>query len=88
MFSPFSLITSIKVQEVHPQKRPPAKPELTSDIWRIKKAMKTQKNKRFSNSLYITHTENKQTTKRAVTILLLKNNILVCNCKCDVRSTL
>lgn len=40
MFAPFSLISSIKVQVLHPQRCPPAKPELTSDILRIRAASK------------------------------------------------
>lgn len=63
MFSPFSLITSIKVQEVHPQRCPPAKLELTSDIWRIKKGMKTQKTQKVFK-LPLHHTHRKQTNKK------------------------
>lgn len=74
MFSPFSLISSIKVQEVHLQKRPPAKPELTSDILRIKKAMKTPENKRFSSSLYISHTE--KTKKKGSYYFVIKEQCL------------
>lgn len=77
MFSPFSLISSIKVQEVHPQRCPPAKPELTFDILRIKKAGKTTKPKGFQTQL-IHNTEG----KKKVHLLLLKKNVLFCfNCK-------
>jgi len=66
MFSPSSLISSIKVQEVHPQRCPPAKPELTSDVLRMKAAGETTKTKRFLSTSYITH----KGKKNAVTLPL------------------
>lgn len=71
MFAPFSLISSIKVQVLHPQRCPPAKPELTSDILRIRAASKLQKQKVFKLLLDITHREKK---KNAGTIPLTKEN--------------
>lgn len=75
MFAPFSLISSIKVQVLHPQRCPPAKPELTSDILRIRAASKLQKQKVFKLLLDITHREKK---KMQVLFLLLKKIISTC----------
>lgn len=74
MFGPFSLISSIMVQEVHPQRCPPAKPELTSDILRIRAASKTIKTKGFQAPLRY-NTERK---KLQALFLLLKKIISTC----------
>lgn len=55
MFSPFSLPT--KVQEVHSQRYPPTKPELTDDVWRP--ASKATKTKGFQASHIYTPREKK-----------------------------